>query len=534
MSLTFIYDTKRAIYAGLTRYNYFPNQKSGVGEIPPCISTRQFTPEVCESLASLPETRERKSKGYDVVEYKATRYNNVPRILSLIHPKAYALLAKHLHDNWDQIDFVSKGDQSVVKPRPHADGRIMIMNYEDPFAKNSRLNRISFGKKILVVTDIANCFNSIYSHAVQWALVGFDEAKKQQKDTYYDQLDIYLRKTKRNETQGIAIGPASSSIVAELILSRVDEALSEKNFYFDRYVDDYSCYCETREEADDFLLELGHQLSSYKLTLNLEKTKIIELPAPSQDSWIIDLLGALPSRLSMGAVDEPKLSTSEVLTFINRAIELVKTTPDGSVLKYAISIVIGYYDDRANLPVFELIMNLSWHYPVLIPYLASFSVEDKDQVEGFEEKLSSIIIKNAKLKRSDGMSWPLHILREHKITPSYNVVNAILESRDCVSILILNSILDDKSEIVEFASELLSQTLYERDSYWVLLYQLYLEKKIDNPYKQDENDKKVFEILRDNQVNFIPHKNEVTQAEKKCDEISIIPLAEGFPSIIKD
>ncbi|PWQ96736.1 antiviral reverse transcriptase Drt4 [Leucothrix pacifica] len=528
MSLTFFYETKRNIYRGLTRFNYFPNQRSGVSEIPPCITSRHFTPEICEAIAGLAETKPRRSKGYDVVEYKATRYNNVPRILSLIHPKAYALLAKHLHDNWDEFGFVSEGDHSIVKPRPHEDGRIIVMNYEDPFAKNSRINQISFGKKVLVQTDIANCFNSIYSHAVEWALIGFEEAKKRNKGTFSSDLDLYLRKTKRNETQGIAIGPASSSIVAELILSKIDDALIEKNFCFNRYVDDYTCYCETTEEADDFLLELGQQLAAYKLTLNIEKTKIIELPASTQDSWIIDLLGALPSRLSMGSTDEPKLTAAEVLTFINRAIDLVKTTPDGSVLKYALSIIIGQYDDRANIQVFELIMNLSWHYPILIPYLASFNPDDIEQVSDFEEKLSSIIIKNAKLKRSDGMAWPLHIFREHKITPSQDVVQAVIESKDCVSMVILNTLLEDQAIIVDFAKELLSQSLYEKDSYWLLLYQLYREKKIDNPYKEDQSEKKVFEILRDNQVNFIPQDNKETEAEAKCDEISIAPMVESF------
>lgn len=469
-----------------------------------------------------------------MVEYKSTRYNNVPRVLSLIHPKAYALLAKHLHDNWNEFGFVSEGDHSIVKPRPHEDGRIMVMNYEDPFTKNSRINQVSFGKKVFVQTDIANCFNSIYSHAVEWALIGFEKAKERKKGNFSSDLDLYLRKTKRNETQGIAIGPASSSIVAELILSKIDDALIEKNFCFNRYVDDYTCYCETTEEADDFLLELGQQLASYKLTLNIEKTKIIELPASTQDSWIIDLLGALPSRLSMGSADEPKLTTAEVLTFINRAVDLVKTTPDGSVLKYALSIIIGQHDDRANIPVFELIMNLSWHYPILIPYLASFNPDDIEQVSDFEEKLSSIIIKNAKLKRSDGMAWPLHIFREHNITPSQDVVQAVIESKDCISMVILNTLLEDQAVIVAFANDLLSQSLYEKDSYWLLLYQLYCEKKIENPYKEDQSEKKVFEILRANQVSFIPSDDKETEAEIKCHDISIAPLAEGFLGMEKE
>ena len=46
-------DNKRTLYEALTRYNYFPNQRASVGELPPSIDTRQFTPEVAEAVFEL-------------------------------------------------------------------------------------------------------------------------------------------------------------------------------------------------------------------------------------------------------------------------------------------------------------------------------------------------------------------------------------------------------------------------------------------------------------------------------------------------
>ena len=232
---------QRALYEALTRYNYFPNQRASIGELPPSIDTRQFTPEVAEALAELEENRG--SAGYDLVEYKATRYNNVPRVLGLAHPKGYSLLVKCIHDNWEYLKCVTKNENSIIKPEfHHREKRLVVMNYEDPFLKISRSHSHSFAKKFRVHTDIANCFNSIYSHAIPWAAVGIKKAKAQQKSKeWFNRLDMYQRKTKRNETQGIPIGSAASSIVSELILGKIDKALKSKGYEFHRYIDDYTC-----------------------------------------------------------------------------------------------------------------------------------------------------------------------------------------------------------------------------------------------------------------------------------------------------
>jgi len=166
---------KRMLYVALTRYNYFPNQKSSVGELPPCINTRQFTPEISDRLCALDDKRR---GGYDVVTYFSTRYNNVARELALIHPRAYCRLAKHIVDNWSGISYIKDNVNSFIKPEIHHDGRILVMNYEDPIEKTNRNLNNSFGKRFIVNADISNCFSSIYTHAIPWAIVGFDKAKE--------------------------------------------------------------------------------------------------------------------------------------------------------------------------------------------------------------------------------------------------------------------------------------------------------------------------------------------------------------------
>ena len=118
-----------------------------------------------------------------------------------------------------------------------------------------------------------------------------------------------------------------------------------------------------------FSYNLGNLLAKYKLSLNIQKTQIIEQPAPDQDAWVLELLGNLPSRLNKSHEDEPKLTASEAITFINHAILVNKQTPDGSVLKYAIQLIVNFLDHQAPATVYSSVLNLSWHYPILIPYL---------------------------------------------------------------------------------------------------------------------------------------------------------------------
>tara|TARA_B110000211_G_scaffold58762_1_gene65773 strand:- start:1130 stop:2791 length:1662 start_codon:yes stop_codon:yes gene_type:complete len=511
-------DDKRALYEALTRYNYFPNQRANIGELPPSLDTRQFTPEVAEEIAKFEEIRGRRKSGYDLVEYKATRYNNVPRVLGLVHPKGYSLLVKCIHDNWEHLKCVTENVNSIIKPEfHHIEKRLVVMNYEEPFVKISRSHSSSFAKRYRVHADIANCFNSIYSHSIAWAGVGIQEAKTQQDDkrTWFNALDMYQCKTKRNETQGIPIGSAASSIVSELILGKVDEALISKNYEFHRYIDDYTCYCVTSEDAQNFIQDLSNSLAIYKLTLNLKKTSIIELPAAFEDEWVLDLKSALPSRLGSAGENEPKISADEALTFLNKAIGINKSTPDGSVLKYAISLIINYLDEDANVSLLEALLNLAWHYPVLLPLFDKLLGKAEINAGIFEQQLNVIIQENADKFRSDGMSWPLHTMLTNNVIPKKETAEKVIASGDCVAITLLLEMHDFNAMIVEFANSIIAgDDNYEKDSYWLLLYQLYLKDLlIDEPYTD-----KVFSCLKKHKVNFIP-RNTKTKAEINCDKI---------------
>src|SRR5699024_2116471 len=141
------------------------------------------------------------------------------------------------------------------------------------------------GSKYLVNADISTFFPSIYTHSLAWALVGKEVAKrnKNNKNEWYNKLDFYVRNTTNGETHGIIIGPHSSNVLSEIILTSIDFELQKNGWKYIRNIDDYTCYVRSYEDAQRFLIELSEQLRKYNLVLNHKKTKVAPLPIASTE-----------------------------------------------------------------------------------------------------------------------------------------------------------------------------------------------------------------------------------------------------------
>lgn len=205
-----------------------------------------------------------KEHPFSSVKYRLTRNNNAPRIVEIPHPIAYHRLCESIKTNWNRIstkigEIEDYPDRSMVIPKPNNLNKrlVSMMSYDKRDDEKFLILDKSANKKYFVHADIANCYPSIYSHSIPWALVGHQTAKDTMgnKTKWYNKLDFAIRSMQRNETVGIPIGPDTSSLISELVLSRVDKRL-EKYQYL-RFIDDYRCYCKSKEEADEFLRSLS-------------------------------------------------------------------------------------------------------------------------------------------------------------------------------------------------------------------------------------------------------------------------------------
>lgn len=489
----------------LLRHNYFPFQKRMKEELPPVFTSRQLVPDVAAKLTAVKHRKE----GYDQVEYLMTRHTNVSRPISIPHPLPYCHLVKSIIDNWNEFSYICENDISKVKPYQHADDRLLLMDYGDDHSKSDIALRFGFGKKFRVHTDITNCFPSIYTHAIPWALVGFQHSKQNRQNTHwFNQIDYCQRMLKRGETQGIAIGPATSNIISEAILSKIDEVLS-KDFSYFRYIDDYTCYCKTFEEGQLFLRCLREELKKYKLVLNIKKTNTVDLPAPIESDWIVDL----STRMPIGYLNDKQVkmfSSNESIRFIDYAVRVNEKYPDGSVIKYAVKSIINQLDDSAKRQVLEYLLNLVRHFPILLPLIDKLLVANSDSAFIYAKYLNLICIENALEGRSDGIAWSLYYLNMYQLPISYEVIETVIGSRDCIGIILIYLSGAFNDEVLNFANSIDKTDVYELDQYWLLFYQLFFDGKHPNPYNNDDT----FDILKAEDVSFIDREGHNSAAEK--------------------
>jgi len=508
--------SKSFLLKALLQHNYFPSQKKAKEELPPIINSKSFTPDVSTKLIILTK----RVGGYDQVEFKSTRYNNVPRALSIPHPMAYAHLCHSLYDSWDKFKYITENKNSIIYPKKHNDGRIIIMDYQNSKQQIKRQVELSFNKRFYVNTDISNFYPSIYSHSIPWALVGFNIAKKNRgSKKWFNKIDSCQRQIKRSETNGVPIGPATSNIVSEAILARVDKKLDRDGFVFFRFIDDYTAYCQTYKEAERFIRRLSEELSKYKLLLNIKKTKIEQLPTTTSPEWIVDLTTRKP--------EKEKLIPTNAIRFLDYAVNKQFSSPDGSVLKYAAKSIINDVKNNKDvgadtvLLILQYVLGLCIKYPILLPLLDILFKEVPPSLGNkFVDQLLKILDEHATNRRSDAMAWSLYYINSFSAAIPRKVAKKVLRSEDCISILFLYLSKQYESEVVEFCNSLNKSDLFLLDQYWLLLYQLFFYGKIPNPYqyksgyinhlrgKSDtpenamKREIKVFETLKDNGVSF--------------------------------
>ena len=81
-------------------------------------------------------------------------------------------------------------------------------------------------------------------------------------------------------------------------------------------------------------------------------------------------------------------------------------------------------------------------------------------------------MENAKDRRSDGMAWTLYYLNRHEVAIEYAVADMVVQTRDCVAILILylSGNATHRQKVLDFANSLDVGDTYGLDEYWLLLY----------------------------------------------------------------
>lgn len=352
------------LYRGLLAFGLFSEK------LPPLFTAEPFY-DYC--ISSTPSWGSKKARH---VEYESFRNNDRPRRIGIPSPFAYQQQCVVLRENWRELqDHFARTTNGHLHRTSRIHLRKMVgkdslfeMNYKSRRSDGYPVADMAIGNRYLVETDISNCFPGIYTHCIAWALKSKEEAKEHQGDLDWwpNKIDVATQNTTNGETHGLLIGPHSSNLVSELILTRVDQALWDKGYQYIRHIDDYDYFAVDRVQADQFLIDLRRELREYGLDLNHSKTRITELPKGFVENWVRRVNG-----IGITSSKKKFVRHADVSALLDVAVEeTLRNNNDAAPIKYVLKKLLPCkLRSSSSSLVQQQMMHLAAIYPYLVPLM---------------------------------------------------------------------------------------------------------------------------------------------------------------------
>lgn len=412
---------------------YFPR------ELPPTFTSAHYANAVVNNFGSMPNSFTNATRLAKLCNHSIARVNLQRRRASIPNPVSYYNLAKDIATNWGQIQSQTRSSTiSKSIPTPTSgQGRSVIPQFSHDELLDVR-SAIRASARYVVKTDIAKFYHSIYTHSIPWAVHGKTYAKQNRRNHLLgNSLDRWVRNGQDGQTIGIPIGPDSSLVIAEILLSAFDADLMGKlhNVPLMRHVDDFELAFRSYSDAEEALSVLQQVLGNYELQLNFAKTKIIELPVPLESVWVTPLRNHTFRTT-------PKGQRADLIRYIDLAYRLMKEHEDDHVLKYAVQRLRYETIDPTNWPLTLdfLIQSLIAETGVCLQVLAQLMERHGNgyaiNLNSIEEILNFLLCKQCPLNHGSEASWSLWAVLYWDLKVSPDAAKAISQMEDSIVALL--------------------------------------------------------------------------------------------------
>lgn len=210
------------------------------------------------------------------------------RPYELMHPAIYVSLVNVICDaeNWALIqkrfgefeDGVIDCCSAPVMSIDHqSDVATQVRSWWQSVEQRSLAYSLEFSH--LVHTDVTDCYGSLYTHSISWAIHGLNEAKKNRGKSSLlgNKIDAHIQASRYGQTNGIAQGSVLMDFIAELVLGYVDEQINAALRKSDdirilRYRDDFRIFANSDERAEEVLKIVSDNLRHVGMKLGVAKT----------------------------------------------------------------------------------------------------------------------------------------------------------------------------------------------------------------------------------------------------------------------
>lgn len=227
------------------------------------------------------------------------------RPIQLINPVIYVNLVNRItkKENWELIKNRFKKFQENGNIRCYSIPTVSL----NPTKSNKALNiqnwwhqieqqslELSLDFDCMMNTDITDCYGSVYTHTIPWALHGEKLIKNDflfpsspKKKYLGNDIDTTIQSMQFSQTNGIPQGSMLMDFIAEIILGYADAKLSFKiknynrknsigNYTILRYRDDYKIFASSQETLIKIAKLLTETLFELNFKINSQKTFITE------------------------------------------------------------------------------------------------------------------------------------------------------------------------------------------------------------------------------------------------------------------
>ena len=213
------------------------------------------------------------------------------RPLELMHPVIYVSLVNLIckPENWehikDKFDEFGKGvveccSAIVVSSDEQSDKAQQVNSWWQELEQRSLTYSLEFNR--VLHTDVTDCYGSLYTHSISWALHGLEVAKENRKckgkaALLGNKIDYHIRAGRHDQTNGISQGSILMDFIAEIVLGYIDseinkELKNQKYFRILRYRDDYRIFTNSGDNAEKILKIISDKLRSVGMKLGVAKT----------------------------------------------------------------------------------------------------------------------------------------------------------------------------------------------------------------------------------------------------------------------
>jgi len=519
----------------LLSLGYFP------AKLPAPFTTANFAEVMVNNVGGIPQSFANPPKSKPL-RHSFARVGINRRLSSIPNPTSQHNLCLDIASNWGMLHHVASlssisCSKPIIKQNAHR-ALEPIKTFDDLPAIRLQTRATA---KFILKADVAQCYPSIYTHCIPWAIHGKAFAKNKANRGYQhigNSLDRWVSKGQDEQTNGIPIGPDTSFLISEIILSAIDDELEKNlgNIKGFRYVDEYEMGFHTRAEAESALSILRTILREYELGLNTDKTEIIELPVRIESKWV-------PKLRSFPFRNTPKAQATDLMTYFDLTFELAHEHPKEHILKYSIARLSPRDDaknavDSSNWPLLQnflfqcLMVETGTFLPILDILIQYHKLGFNIDINSVSEVLNTQIVHQCASNYGSEAAWSVWASIFFGISIGANAARELSKMIDPIVVLLAldarqRGLVPVGLDTSLWESYMDQASLYE--SQWLLAYEAnvknWLPSKSNNDHVLSDPN---FRFLKMNGVEFydIIKLPSAVPAGEEVDEDIFAPLYE--------